>query len=63
MTSEKTNQKNEHEEKSATMGCCSPQKFAEMMGECGEDVQCECGPMMKGMQEMMKGGCRQPEQK
>ena len=63
MTTEKTNQKNEHEEKSTTMGCCSPQKFAEMMAKCGEEMQGECGSMMKGMQEMMKGGCCQPKQK
>ena len=63
MTTEKTNQKNEYEEKCATMDCCSPQKFAEMIGKCREYMQCECGPMMKGMPEMMKDGCRQPEQK
>ncbi len=60
MTDEKTGKKNEHEEKCAAMGCCSPQKLAEMMAKCGEDMQCECGPMM---QEMMKSGCGQPEQK
>jgi hypothetical protein len=60
MTTEKTNQKNEHEEKCATMDCCSPQRFVEMMDKCGEDMKSKCRAMM---QEMMKGGCYQSEQK
>jgi len=60
MTTEKTGQKNEDEEKCPVEHCCSPQKFAEMMGKWGEDMQGECGPMMQGM---MKGGCCQPKQK
>ena len=63
MTTEKTGQKDEQEEKCPAMDCCSPQKFAEMMAKCGEEMQGECGSMMKGMQEMMKGGCRQSAQK
>jgi hypothetical protein len=53
MTTEKTDRSREYEEKCAAMGCCSPLKMAEMMARCGEDMKCECGPMM---QEMMKGG-------
>lgn len=54
MTTEKTGQKNEREEKCAAMDCCSPQRFAEMMAKCGDDMKCECGAMM---QEIMKGKC------
>ncbi len=60
MTTEKIGQKNEDEEKCAAMDCCSPNKFAGMMARCGEDMKHECGTMM---QEMMKGGCCQSEQK
>ena len=59
MTTEKTDQKNDHEEKDATTGCCSPQKFTEMMAKCGEGMKCDCSGMMT---KMMKGGCCQPEQ-
>lgn len=60
MTTEKTGQKNEREEKCAAMDCCSPQRFAEMMAKCGDDMKRKCCAMM---QEMMKGECCQPEQK
>jgi len=58
MTTEKEGQKNEREEKCAGMNCCSPQRFAEMMSQCGEKTEGGCAAMM---QEMMKGGCCQPE--
>ena len=57
MTTEKTDQKNEQDEKCASMGCCPPQKFAEMMAKCSEEMKCDCGSMM---QEMMQGGDSQP---
>ena len=60
MTTGKTGQEQEQEEKCPAIDCCSPQKFAEMMTKCGEGMKCDCGDMM---QEMMKGGCCQPEQK
>lgn len=60
MTTEKTGQENEREEKCAVMGCCSPQSFAEMMARCGKEMKGECGAKM---QEMMKGGCCPPEEK
>ena len=60
MTTEKTGQEQEQEEKCPANDCCSPQKFAEMMTKSGEGMKCDCGDMM---QEMMKGGCCQPEQK
>ena len=60
MTTEKTSQKNEHEENCATMGCCPPQKFAEMMANCNEEMKCDCGSMM---QEVMKGGCCQSDKR
>jgi hypothetical protein len=60
MTTAKEGQKNEREEKGAVMGCCSPQKFAEMMARCSKEMKGECGAMM---QEMMKGGCCPPEEK
>lgn len=60
MTTEKTNQEQEQEEKCPAIDCCSPQKFAEMMTKCGEGMKCDCGAMM---QEMMTGGRCQPEQK
>lgn len=60
MTTEKKDQTNEREEKRSFTDCCSPQKFAEMMTKCGPDMKGGCCAMM---QEMMKGGCGQPEQK
>jgi|GEM_PF-1565280 len=60
MTTEKIDQTNEHKGQSATTDCCSPQKFAEMMAKCGPDKEGGCSAMM---QEMMKKGCCQPEQK
>ncbi len=60
MTAERTGQSGGYEEKFAAMGCCSPQKLAEMMARCGKDMKCECGPMM---QEMMKDGYCQPKEK
>jgi len=60
MTTEKEGQKNEREEKSAVMDCCSLQRFAEMMAKCGEGRKGGYGAMM---QEMMKGGCCPPEEK
>lgn len=60
MTTEKTEQKNEQEERDTTASCCSPQKFAEMMTKCGADMKCECGGMMA---KMMKGGYRPSVQK
>ena len=59
MTTEKTDQKNEHEEKCPPTGCCPPQKFTEMMAKCGEEMKCDCSNLM---QEMMKGGCCQPDE-
>jgi hypothetical protein len=58
MTTEKTDQTKETEEKGAGMGCCSPQAFSEMMAKCGPKSKCSVI-----VQEMMKGGCCQPEEK
>jgi len=60
MTTEKTGQENEREEKRAILDCCSPQKFAEMMARCGKEMKGGCAA---AMQEMMKGGCCQSEEK
>ena len=60
MTTEKTDQGKEPEEKGAGFGCCSPEKFAEMMAKCGPDMK---GGRCTMMQEMMKKGCSRPEQK
>lgn len=60
MTTRKTSQKHEQPEKWAATNCCSPQKFAEIMAKCGEDMEGECCAMMR---EMMKGESSPPEQK
>ncbi len=60
MTTEKTDNKDGFAEKCAAMDCCSPQKMAEMMAKCGDEMKCGCGAMM---QERMKDGCCQPEEK
>ena len=51
-------QKGAAEEGAPDMGCCSPQKFMEMMSRCCEGKKCDCSAMM---QEMMKGGPDRPE--
>ena len=60
MTTEKSDQKHEQKAKCSPMDCCSPQKFAEMMAKCGEDMKYDCRSMML---EMMKGGDFQQEPK
>ena len=61
MTTEKTDQKNEQEEKSTTTDCCSRQNFTNMMNKCGEGMKCDCGSMMpkmmQKMSEMTKDNC------
>lgn len=60
MTTEKTEKEQGHKEKCTTTSCCTPLNFVEMMAKFGTDSPCECITLM---QEMMKGGCCQPEQK
>jgi len=59
MTTEKAG-RNEQKEQGPATCCCLPQRFMEMMAQCGEEIKGGCVAMM---QEMMKGECCPPEEK